>query len=193
MGKFLVPILIPVPFMYTTFWGLSDLEFLFWFGICQSYLYLWRLFNLQYVHYNDVIMSAMASQITSLTIVHSSVYSGADQRKHQSYASLAFVRGFHRWVKKVWWIWLNVSHGYNKSWGNNNCCNTLRPRQNGRHFPDDICKRIVMNKNCCILMKVSLKFVPQLRLDYLQSNTGSDNDSAPARRKTIISTNDGIV
>ena len=41
-------------------------------------------------------MSAMASQITSLTIVHSTVYSGADQRKHQSSASLAFVRGNHR-------------------------------------------------------------------------------------------------
>ena len=47
-------------------------------------------------HYNDVIMSAMASQITSLTIVCSTVYSGANQRKHQSSASLAFVRGIHR-------------------------------------------------------------------------------------------------
>ena len=37
-------------------------------------------------------MSAMASQITSLAIVHSTVYSGAGQRKHQSSASLAFVR-----------------------------------------------------------------------------------------------------
>ena len=42
-------------------------------------------------------MSAMASQITSLTIVYSTVYSGADQRKHQSCASLAIVRGIHRW------------------------------------------------------------------------------------------------
>ena len=48
-------------------------------------------------HYNDVIMGAMASQITSLTIVYPTVYSGADQRKHQSSASLAFVRGIHRW------------------------------------------------------------------------------------------------
>ena len=46
-------------------------------------------------HYNDIIMSAMASQITNLTIVHSSVYSGAE--KNQSSASLAFVRGIHRW------------------------------------------------------------------------------------------------
>ena len=37
------------------------------------------------------------SQITSLTIVYSTVYSGADQRKHQSSASLAFARGIHRW------------------------------------------------------------------------------------------------
>ena len=42
-------------------------------------------------------MSTMVSQITSLTIVYSSVYSGADQRKHQSSASLAFVWGIHRW------------------------------------------------------------------------------------------------
>ena len=48
-------------------------------------------------HYCDVIMGAMASQITSPTIVCSNVYSGADQRKHQSSASLAFVRGIHRW------------------------------------------------------------------------------------------------
>ena len=48
-------------------------------------------------HYSDVIMGAMASQINSLTIVYSSVYSDADQRKHQSSASLAFVRGIHRW------------------------------------------------------------------------------------------------
>ena len=48
-------------------------------------------------HYNDVIMGAMASQITSLTIVCSIFCSGTDQRKHQSSASLAFVRGIHRW------------------------------------------------------------------------------------------------
>ena len=41
-------------------------------------------------------MSAMASQITSLTIVYSTVYSGEDKRKHQNSASLAFVRGIHR-------------------------------------------------------------------------------------------------
>ena len=41
-------------------------------------------------------MGAIASQITSLTSVYSTVYSDADQRKHQSSASLAFVRGFHR-------------------------------------------------------------------------------------------------
>ena len=41
-------------------------------------------------------MGAMASQITSLTIVYSTVYSGGDKRKHQSSASLAFVTGIHR-------------------------------------------------------------------------------------------------
>ena len=48
-------------------------------------------------YYNsDVRMGAIASQITSLTIVYSTVYSDADQRKYQSPASLAFVWGIHR-------------------------------------------------------------------------------------------------
>ena len=48
------------------------------------------------IYYSDDIMGAIASQINSLTIVNSIVNSGADQRKHQSSASLAFVRGIHR-------------------------------------------------------------------------------------------------
>ena len=45
-------------------------------------------------HYSDFTMGAMASQVTSLTIVYSTVYWGANQRKQQSFA---FVRGIHRW------------------------------------------------------------------------------------------------
>ena len=47
-------------------------------------------------HYNVVLISLIVCQITSLPIVYSIVYSDADQRKHQSSASLAFVRGIHR-------------------------------------------------------------------------------------------------
>ena len=50
-----------------------------------------------YDHYSDVIMGAMASQITSLTIVYSTVYWSAYHRKYQSPALPAFVRGIHRW------------------------------------------------------------------------------------------------
>ena len=59
----------------------------------------WRFSN-RCSHYTDVIMGTITSQITSLTIVYSTVYSDADQRKHQSSASLAFVRGLHRdrWI-----------------------------------------------------------------------------------------------
>ena len=55
------------------------------------------------VHYIDVIMTTMVSQITSLAVVYSIVYSGADQRKHQSSASLAFVRVIHRdrWIPRT--------------------------------------------------------------------------------------------
>ena len=48
-------------------------------------------------HHDDVVISAMPSQITCVSIVCSTVGSGADQRKHQSFASLAFVWEIHRW------------------------------------------------------------------------------------------------
>ena len=53
-----------------------------------------------YIHYSNVIMGAVAPQITSVTIVYATVYTDADQRRHQSFASLAFVRGFtgDRWI-----------------------------------------------------------------------------------------------
>ena len=69
-------------------------------------------------------MSAIASQITSLTIVYSTVYSDADERKPQSSASLAFVRGVGEFPAQVasyaenvsiWWrhhdtYWLLFMH-----------------------------------------------------------------------------------
>ena len=55
------------------------------------------LLQLMQIHYSDVIMSAMVLQIASLTIVYSTVYSDAGKRKHQSSASLGFVRRIHWW------------------------------------------------------------------------------------------------
>ena len=49
------------------------------------------------IHYSDVIMNPMASQITGVSLVCTTVCSGTDQRKHQSSASLAFVSGIHWW------------------------------------------------------------------------------------------------
>ena len=65
------------------------------------------------VHYNNIIMSVMVSQITSITIVYSTGYSGTDQRKHQSSASLAFVRRIRQWPVNsphkgpVTWKWFH--------------------------------------------------------------------------------------
>ena len=58
-------------------------------------------------HYSDIIMGMMASQTTSLMIVYSTAYS--DQRKYQSSASLAFVRGIHRWP-------VNCPHKWPVTW-----------------------------------------------------------------------------
>ena len=49
-----------------------------------------------WLHYDDILMGEITSPITSLTIVHSIVYSGTDQRRHQRSASLAFVREIDR-------------------------------------------------------------------------------------------------
>ena len=53
----------------------------------------------QFIHYRDIIMGTMAYQITTLTTVYSTVYSDSDQRKHQSFGSLAFVpvNSPHKW------------------------------------------------------------------------------------------------
>ena len=51
--------------------------------------------TLLFHHNSDVIMGKMASKITGVSIVYSTICSGADQRKYESSASLAFVRGIH--------------------------------------------------------------------------------------------------
>ena len=58
---------------------------------------IWRKFGSFILHYNDVMMGTMDSQIVGVSIVCSAVCSRTDQRKYQNSASLAFVRGIHRW------------------------------------------------------------------------------------------------
>ena len=62
------------------------------------------------------------------------------------------------------------------------------PGQNGRHFADDIFKCIFVNEQFCVLIKISLKFVPKGPID---NNTarGLENGLAPNRRQAIIWTN----
>ena len=83
-------------------------------------------------------MGAMSSQITSLKIVYSTAYSGTDQRKHQSSASLAFVGG---------------------EFPAKRASNTLGPRQNGQHLADDTLN-CVFNEIIWIAITITLKNVP---------------------------------
>ena len=76
-----------------TDWLLSALK---WYTAVTLVLWMLPIATTIYLHYDDVIMSAIASPITSLTTVYLIVYSRADQRKHQSSAALAFVRGIQR-------------------------------------------------------------------------------------------------
>ena len=65
--------------------------------------------------------------------------------------------------------------------------NTLRQRQNGGHFPDDIFKCIFMNENVWVSIKDSTEVYSQ------GSSIGSDNSLMLTKRQAIIWTNDGLV
>ena len=106
-------------------------------------------------------MSAMASQITSLTIVYSTVYSDTYQRKHQCSALLAFVRGIHRWpvnsshkgpvTRKMfplddvimWWLFHRRLYDHASTPTSKNrpekhiCCNCVNPHRFVHIFPHD--------------------------------------------------------
>ena len=76
---------------------MKDCTNVYWKYIIQS------CSSITLLHYIDVIMTTITSQITILAVVYSTVYSDADQRKHQSSASLAFVWGIHRdrWIPRT--------------------------------------------------------------------------------------------
>ena len=71
----------------------------------------------------------------------------------------------------------------------NNKLYTLRPRQNGRHFVDDIFKLIFSHEICCILIHISLKFI----LTGPISEKPTLVQMLPVHQKAIIWTNDGAV
>ena len=143
-------------------------------------------------------MGTIAPQITSLAIVYSTVYSGTDQGKHQSSASLAFVWGIHRgpvnsprkwpvtrqifsfddviiddtWILNLWFEWTPVSTPLDQ-----HDINTLRPKQYGFHFADDIFKCIFLNQNVLISFKISLSWFLRVQLTIFQYwfRNGTDN------------------
>ena len=70
--------------------------------------------------------------------------------------------------KIIWWSQSLPNHHISKcllcyviNFANRPLINTLRPRQDGRHFPDDIFKCIFLNENVWISIRISLKFVPK--------------------------------
>ena len=67
---------------------------------CWPFMKINRQRPSDFLRKGPVMLSVMASQITSLTTIYLTVYTRVDQRKHQSSASLAFVRGMHRWTHK---------------------------------------------------------------------------------------------
>ena len=77
---------------HLTFYNINmNIDNVFAMDIATAGCLLWRF------HYSNVIMGSMGSEIYGVSIVYSTVCPGADQRKHQSSAPLAFVKGIYRW------------------------------------------------------------------------------------------------
>ena len=70
----------------------------FFWAMKENDLVKYTYANFGMLHYSDVIVSAIASQITDVSIVYPTICWGADKKIHQSSALLAFVRGIHRWL-----------------------------------------------------------------------------------------------
>ena len=137
-------------------------------------------------NYSDVIMSAMASQIAGVSIIYSTVCSGADQIKHQSFASLGFLRGIHRWLinsphkgpatrKMHDDVIMHLPHPYINdgsqvvlvvAYSSHKIeINPSPLGQNRRHFADNPLQMHFHHWNKCILIRISLKFVPVNPID----------------------------
>ena len=132
-------------------------------------------------------MCTMASQITGVWNVYSAICSGVYQRKHQSWTSLAFVMGIHRWpvdsphkgpvngklfdlMTSSWCVGKKSvlpTHVFDGGATPVYSINKLKPRQNCLHFADDIFKCIFLNENVWISLTISLKFVPRVPINNI--------------------------
>ena len=126
-------------------------------------------------------MEVSSGQITrGINVLHES---SLNWTCHHSWYAVEEVSLF-RWLKggtplnmgqSAWRIWRSCPCGRDRwaTWMNSNyCCgdtaiNTLRPRQDGRHYADDILKCIFLNENVWTPIKISLKFVPKSLIDNI--------------------------
>ena len=120
-------------------------------------------------------MGTIASQITSLTIVYSTVYSDADQRKHQSSAPLAFVRGIHRGPVNSPHKWpvtrktfpfddVIMSHGNNSSQANDISAEYI-PRIDS-YTQNPLCALLSFVRDMNLNTKPRLKWMPSSTFFY---------------------------
>ena len=95
--------------------------------------------DIPYKRYIDIIMDAMALQITGVSGFCSGFCSGADQRKHQSSASQAFVKGIHRWPVTGGFPSQRASNAENASiWWRHHEHTRLSPRHNTSMASDNL-------------------------------------------------------
>ena len=109
------------------------------------------------IHYSDITMSTMASQITGVVIVYSTDCWGTDQRKHQSSASLDFVRGIHRWP-------VNSPHKGPVTW---------------KIFPLDDIIMLIAKILCWLVMSIKASPVSQHTLQWRHNDQDSVSNHQP--------------
>ena len=141
--------------------------------------------SLLYAHYNDVIMGTMASLITGLTIVYSTDYLRCRLKKHQSSASLAFMRGIHRWpvnsphkglvTRKMFplgdaimedWSWLSWIPKYDTRW--------FIPNSGSLYTHGIWCSRDWQRRVKCVTFVMKYCWKPVLRGTIHSALFGSD-------------------
>ena len=116
--------------------------------LCRASCNLWDTV------YEEYFLPNIATQRTKIAVLHVMIYGWVNARKSNSIAndwSYIFLALTHRYVlafheSREFLFWIN------------NTINTLRQRQNGRHFADDIFKCMFLNENVWILINISLKF-----------------------------------
>ena len=133
-------------------WVISQHMFKWWLDTIRQQDIACTNINKQHRMFHQVTMNKHNWNIYENFIIHKSSWHSKDQNIPQ----------WHHHTKTCL---MKINERYKRQ---NTEVNTLRPRQDGHHFPDDIFKCIFLNENLYISIKISLKYFLMVQLALLQ-------------------------